>query len=84
VVATAMASRLAAFSESLGPARAEAARVPSELRERLAALGYVGGAPRAHKAMGRDPKDFIAEYNQIGRGRRSSWLEPVVPLGSER
>jgi len=84
VVATAMASRLAAFTESRGPARAEAARVPPELRARLASLGYVGSAPRVHQATGRDPKDFIAEYNQIGRGRRSSWLEPVVPLGSER
>jgi choline-sulfatase len=84
VVATAMASRLAAFTESRGPARAEAARVPPELRARLASLGYVGSAPRVHQATGRDPKDFIAEYNQIGRRRLSSWLEPIEPLGSER
>jgi arylsulfatase A-like enzyme len=84
VVATAMASRLAAFSESPGPARDDAARVPPELRARLAALGYVGGAPRVRSAAGRDPKDFIAEYNQIGRRRLSSWLEPIEPLGSQR
>jgi arylsulfatase A-like enzyme len=84
VVAAAMTSRLAAFSESPAPARGEAARVPPELRARLAALGYVSSAPRVHKAMGRDPKDFIAEYNQIGRRRLSSWLEPIEPLGSER
>jgi choline-sulfatase len=84
VVATAMASRLAIFSESPGPARSDAARVPPELRARLAGLGYVGSSPRIDQRAGRDPKDFIAEYNQIRRRRLSSWLEPVDPLGSER
>ena len=56
--------------------------VDPEVRERLAALGYLGGAPAgragtaaaagsvpaAGRASGRDPKDGIGLINRLGRG----------------
>jgi hypothetical protein len=84
VVATAMASRLAAFTGSSGQAPGDAARVPPDVRARLAALGYVGGAPRVAQPEGRDPKDVIAEYNQIRRRRLSSWPAPAGAVRPER
>jgi arylsulfatase A-like enzyme len=84
VLATAMTARLAAFTEAPRQAHGDAERVPPDLRGRLAALGYVGGAPRVDRPGARDPKDVIAEYNQIRRRPLSSWLEPVGPVRPER
>ena len=72
--------------------------VDPEVRERLAALGYLGGAPAgragaaaagpvpaAGRASGRDPKDGIGLINRLGRGvslARTQPDEAVRELGA--
>jgi choline-sulfatase len=58
---------------------AEPAAAPPEVRERLKALGYVGGsAPKAADAGLRDPKDAIAEHERLKRA------ESLVNGGRDR
>jgi arylsulfatase A-like enzyme len=46
--------------------------VPADLKERLAALGYLGADARSDPPAGRDPKDFIETYNAMRRAARSA------------
>jgi choline-sulfatase len=64
-VASAMAARLRAL-DSAGPLAAAASLDP-EAAERLAALGYVGGAFFTGPPSGIDPKDAAAEYQAFHR-----------------
>jgi arylsulfatase A-like enzyme len=45
--------------------------VPADLKERLAALGYLGADARSGHPAGRDPKDYIETYNAMRRASRS-------------
>ena len=52
-----------------GGAASAPEEVPRDVREKLAALGYVGSAPRAPPSGGwPDPKDHIAAYEDLKRG----------------
>jgi arylsulfatase A-like enzyme/Flp pilus assembly protein TadD len=64
-VARAMDARLK--THDAGPAKAAAAAVSPEAAERLAALGYVGGAFFTGPPSGEDPKDKIAEFQAYRR-----------------
>ncbi len=50
-----------------------------EARERLRALGYVGGTPPA-RSTGRDPKDGIALVLQLERGLAEARARPAVAI----
>jgi arylsulfatase A-like enzyme/tetratricopeptide (TPR) repeat protein len=58
----------------------EASTVPTgEARERLRALGYVGGTAPAHPS-GRDPKDGIALVERLERGLAEARAHPPVAV----
>ena len=58
----------------------DASAVPSdESRERLRALGYVGGTAPAHPS-GRDPKDGIALVEHLERGLAEARARPAVAV----
>jgi arylsulfatase A-like enzyme len=46
--------------------------VPADLKERLAALGYLGAEAHSDPPAGRDPKDYIETYNALRRASRSA------------
>ena len=64
-VATAMRQRL--LAQDSKPPPAAAAAIDPDAAERLAALGYVGGALFVGTPSGVDPKDTIGEYEQSRR-----------------
>jgi choline-sulfatase len=64
-VARAMTARLKTHDS--GPAKAAEVAISSEAAERLAALGYVGGAFFTGPPSGEDPKDKIAEFQAYRR-----------------
>jgi choline-sulfatase len=64
-VANAMSARLRTFDSARPPAAA--ASVDSDAAERLAALGYVGGAFFTGTPSGVDPKDAAPEYEAFHR-----------------
>ena len=82
-VAAAMRRRLAAFSGSEWPARHSGANrqtVSPEVKERLAALGYVTASPVTNPGSGAvlpDPKDFVGREPLVP-GR--PWLAPLNPF----
>jgi tetratricopeptide (TPR) repeat protein len=58
----------------------EASTVPSsEARERLRALGYLGGAAPAHPT-GRDPKDGVALVERLERGMAEARSRPALAI----
>ena len=58
----------------------EASTAPSDdARERLRALGYVGGTAAAHPT-GRDPKDGIALVERLERGLAEARARPAVAV----
>ena len=60
----AMQTGLRAFDDAgLSDAIGAATSPPSEVRERLAALGYASGVRRIAPGAARDPKDYIQIYN---------------------
>jgi arylsulfatase A-like enzyme/tetratricopeptide (TPR) repeat protein len=65
-VAGAMRERLRGFDRG-GPARAAPGSADPDAAERLAALGYVGGAFFTGTASGVDPKDAALEYQAFQR-----------------
>jgi parvulin-like peptidyl-prolyl isomerase len=64
-VATAMRQRL--LAQDSKPPPAAAAAIDPDAAERLAALGYVGGALFVGTPSGVDPKDTIGEYQRSRR-----------------
>jgi len=64
-VARALSQRLGTYDS--GPARAAEVAIDPEAAERLAALGYVGGAFFTGPPSGADPKDKIGEFQEYRR-----------------
>ncbi|HEX9189425.1 MAG TPA: sulfatase-like hydrolase/transferase [Vicinamibacteria bacterium] len=62
--------RLVGMAGSGAQAAPDQAALDPETRQRLAALGYVGGGPRVEpEAVLPDPKDKIALFERMGRAR---------------
>ena len=72
ITATTIARRLdELYARGFEASGGEVDPVPADLKERLAALGYLGADARSEHPAGRDPKDFIETYNAMRRGSRS-------------
>ena len=77
-LAPGQARRAAAMRDALGPfleaeraTETSAAAVSSELREQLAALGYLGAVETAAEDRGADPKEKIGEFRFANDAMRS-------------
>ena len=75
IAMAAMLERISEIDTTTGVAAA--APIDSDRLRQLAALGYIGGAPRSQPvaASGADPKDEIAEYEHR-MATRVAWLLP--------